>query len=82
MVSPDLRVSGFELTALTVAAASVLYIGALLVRPDASRTLGEVLLEALADMFKILLAVVVPLLTIAAVIETYLTPTLLALVMK
>ncbi len=72
----------FELTALTLAAATVLYIGALLVKPDASRTLGEVLLEALADMFKILLAVVVPLLTVAAVIETYLTPTLLALVMK
>jgi stage II sporulation protein M len=72
----------FELTALTLTGATVLYIGALLVTPDSSRTLGEVLLGALADMFKILLAVVVPLLTIAAVIETYLTPALLALVMK
>jgi len=71
----------FELTALILAGAAVLYIGALLVKPDSSRTLGEVLLEALADMFKVLLAVVLPLLTIAAVIETYLTPLLLGLVL-
>jgi uncharacterized membrane protein SpoIIM required for sporulation len=42
------------------------------------RSLGEVLLESLADWTKIAIGLVLPLLLIAAVIEAYVTPVLLA----
>ena len=67
----------FEIPALIISCAAVLHIGLMLVTPQAHRTLGEVLLEALADWLKVSLAVVAPLLAIAAVIETYVTPQLL-----
>jgi uncharacterized membrane protein SpoIIM required for sporulation len=41
-----------------------------------------VLIEALADWMKIGLGLVLPLLTIAAVIETWVTPVLLSSVLK
>lgn len=67
----------FEIPALIISCAAVLHIGLMLVTPKAHRTLGEVMLEALADWFKVTVAVVAPLLAIAAVIETYVTPQLL-----
>jgi uncharacterized membrane protein SpoIIM required for sporulation len=56
----------------------MLRIGVVLVTPQMGRSLGEVVLELLADWTKIVVGVVVPLLLIAAVIETYITPLLLA----
>jgi len=60
-----------------LASAAVLHLGAALVTPVPGRTLGEVLLEALADWAKIGLGLVLPLLTVAAAIEVWITPRLI-----
>jgi uncharacterized membrane protein SpoIIM required for sporulation len=44
--------------------------------------MGEVILELLADWTKIFIGLVVPLLAVAALIEAYITPTLLQNVLK
>jgi uncharacterized membrane protein SpoIIM required for sporulation len=67
----------FEIPALILASAAVLYIGLVLVTPRPQRSLGEVFIEAIADWSKIGLGLVLPLLTIAAIIETWVTPVLL-----
>jgi uncharacterized membrane protein SpoIIM required for sporulation/ABC-type transport system involved in multi-copper enzyme maturation permease subunit len=72
----------FELPALILSSAAVLYIGIALLTPRSQRTLGEVLIEAVADWTKIGLGVVLPLLTIAAVLETWVTPVLLQSMLK
>jgi stage II sporulation protein M len=72
----------FELAALVLASAAVLYIGIVLVTPRAQKTMGEVLIEAIADWAKVGVGLVLPLLTIAAVIETWVTPVLLSIGMK
>ncbi|HEX7540823.1 MAG TPA: stage II sporulation protein M [Anaerolineales bacterium] len=72
----------FEIPALILASAAILYIGIVLVTPRPQRTLGEVLIEAIADWTKIGLGLVLPLLTIAAVIETWVTPVLLLSALK
>jgi stage II sporulation protein M len=72
----------FELTGLILSSAAVLYIGIAVVTPRSQKTLGEVLIESFADWAKIGVGVVLPLLTIAAVIETWVTPVLLSWVMK
>ena len=68
----------FEIPALILASAAMLRIGVVLVTPQMGRSFGEVVLELLADWTKIAVGLVVPLLLIAAVIETYVTPVLLA----
>ena len=68
----------FEIPALILASAAILYIGVMLVTPRPQRTLGEVLIEAIADWTKIGIGLVLPLLTIAAIIETWVTPMLLS----
>ncbi len=70
----------FELTAVLLATAAVLKVGALLVSPNTERNLGEIFLLALADWFKVFVGLVIPLLAIAAVIEVYLTPVLIRMV--
>lgn len=72
----------FELPAVILGSAAVLYVGAALVTPTPGRTLGEVLLDALADWTKINLGLVLPLLTIAAAIETWVTPQLILWALK
>jgi uncharacterized membrane protein SpoIIM required for sporulation/ABC-type transport system involved in multi-copper enzyme maturation permease subunit len=72
----------FEIPALILSSAAVLYIGIALVTPRPQRTLGEVLIEAVADWTKIGVGLVLPLLTIAAAIETWVTPVLLLSVGK
>ncbi len=64
----------FELTAIFLATASVLKMGAELVTPQTDKSLGDVFLLALADWFRVFIGLVVPLLAIAAVIEVYVTP--------
>ena len=66
-----------EIPAIMLASAGVLYLGAILVTPNPSKTMGEVFLRGLADWFKIAVGLVIPLLAIAAAIETYITPLLL-----
>lgn len=71
----------FELPALMIGSAVALYMGATLVTPQTGKSMGEVLIELLADWVKIFLGVVVPLLAVAALIEAYVTPGLLLNVM-
>ncbi len=72
----------FELPAILIASAVVFYIGALLVTPDGYRSLGEVLLESMAVWVKVMVGIVIPLLIIAALIETNITPLLLTSFLK
>lgn len=72
----------FEIPALILSSAAVLYIGIILVTPRPQRTLGEVFIEAVADWTKIGVGLVLPLLTVAAMIETWVTPVLLAWALK
>jgi uncharacterized membrane protein SpoIIM required for sporulation/ABC-type transport system involved in multi-copper enzyme maturation permease subunit len=72
----------FEIPALILSSAAVLQIGAVLVTPNSQRTLGEVLIEALADWAKIGIGLVVPLLAIAAAVEAWITPVLLQQVLS
>jgi stage II sporulation protein M len=72
----------FEIPALILASAAILYIGVVLVTPRPQRTLGEVLIEAIADWTKIGIGLVLPLLTLAAIIETWVTPLLLQYALK
>ena len=71
----------FEIPALIIGSAAVLYMGAAIVTPQTGKSMGEVILELLADWTKIFFGVVVPLLAVAAVIEAYITPGLLLSVM-
>jgi stage II sporulation protein M len=72
----------FELTALILSCAAILYGAVLMVTPRSQRSLGEVALEALADWTRIFIGLVLPLLVIAAVVETWVTPVLLQNFMK
>lgn len=67
----------FELTAVTIATAAVLKVGAVLVTPQPDKSMGEIFLLSLADWFKVFIGLVVPLLAIAAVIEVYVTPAII-----
>lgn len=67
----------FELPALMIGSAVVLYIGAAIVTPQTGKSMGEVILELMADWAKLFIGLVVPLLAIAAVIEAYVTPGIL-----
>jgi uncharacterized membrane protein SpoIIM required for sporulation len=69
----------FELTAVVLATAAMLRVGALLVTPQPDKSLGETLLLSLADWFRVFVGLVTPLLAVAAVIEIHLTPVLLRL---
>ncbi len=71
----------FEIPALMIGSAVVLYFGAALVTPQVGKSMGEVILELLADWMKIFIGLIVPLLAIAAVIEAHITPGLLLRVM-
>jgi uncharacterized membrane protein SpoIIM required for sporulation len=65
-----------------IGSAAMLYVGAAIVTPQLGKSMGEVIVELLADWTKIFLGLVIPLLAIAAVIETYVTPSILAAAMK
>jgi uncharacterized membrane protein SpoIIM required for sporulation len=67
----------FEIPALMIGSAVVLYFSATLVTPQTGKSMGEVILELLADWAKIFIGLVVPLLAIAALIEAYISPRLL-----
>ena len=67
----------FEIPALMIGSAVVLYMGVAIVTPQTGKSMGEVILELFADWAKIFIGLVVPLLAVAAMIEAYITPTLL-----
>ncbi len=72
----------FEIPALMLSSAIVLRMGAVFVTPQTGRSMGQVFLELLADWVKIFAGVVIPLLVVAALIESYITPAILLTVMK
>jgi uncharacterized membrane protein SpoIIM required for sporulation len=72
----------FEIPALMLSSAVMLRIGAMLVTPQIGKSMGQVVFELLADWLKVFLGVVVPLLAVAALIETYVTPFILVTFMK
>lgn len=72
----------FEIPALMLGSAAVLYVGVSIVTPQTGKSMGEVILELLADWTKIFIGLVVPLLAVAAMIEAYITPILLQNVIK
>lgn len=69
----------FELTAVFLATAAMLRVGAQLVTPQPDKSLGETLLISLADWSRIFIGIVLPFLAIASIIEIYLTPLLIKL---
>jgi uncharacterized membrane protein SpoIIM required for sporulation/ABC-type transport system involved in multi-copper enzyme maturation permease subunit len=64
----------FEIPAAIVAGAAILRLGASVLAPPRGTTLGQGWLAALADWAKIMLAVVVPLLIAAALMEVFVAP--------
>ncbi|HMR99783.1 MAG TPA: stage II sporulation protein M [Anaerolineales bacterium] len=70
----------FELSAVFLSVAATLKAGALLVTPQQDKSLGELLLVALADWFRVFIGIALPFLAIAAVIEVYVTPQLLQMI--
>lgn len=63
-----------EIPAAMLATAAVLEAGAILATPTPGKTIGEVWLTTLADWFKVMLGVVLPLLLVAAAVEVWITP--------
>jgi uncharacterized membrane protein SpoIIM required for sporulation len=72
----------FEIPALMIGSAAMLYFGVVMVTPQTGKSMGEVIIELLADWSKVFIGVVLPLLAVAALIEAYITPVLLAGVLK
>jgi uncharacterized membrane protein SpoIIM required for sporulation/ABC-type transport system involved in multi-copper enzyme maturation permease subunit len=72
----------FEIPALMIGSAAVLYIGVALVTPQTGRSMGEVLIELIADWVKIFIGIVIPLLALAALIEAYITPVILVAMLR
>jgi uncharacterized membrane protein SpoIIM required for sporulation len=69
----------FELSAVFLATAAMLRVGAQLVTPQPDKSLGEMLLISLADWFRVFMGIALPFLAIAALIEIYVTPVLIKL---
>jgi uncharacterized membrane protein SpoIIM required for sporulation len=67
-----------EIPAAWLAGASMLRLGACMLAEPDRRTLGEIWIEAFADWVKVNVGVVAPLLLAAAVVETYVTPAIVA----
>jgi uncharacterized membrane protein SpoIIM required for sporulation len=72
----------FEITAIVLACAAILHMGVVLVTPDPARTMSQVLVESIADWTRVMTAFGVPLLVIAAVIESQVTPQLIISFLK
>jgi stage II sporulation protein M len=66
----------FELPAASVATALAVRLGATFMSPRQGVTVGEGWLWALADFIKVFVALVLPLLVLAAAIEVHVTPSI------
>jgi uncharacterized membrane protein SpoIIM required for sporulation len=67
----------FEISAIILATAAMLKVGAQLVTPQPDKSLGEILLLSLADWCRVFVGLVLPLLAVAALVEIYITPRLI-----
>ena len=65
-----------EIPAIVLGGAAILKVGATLATPTPGRTISEAMLISLGDWARIMLGIVVPLLLGAAILEIYLTPTI------
>ncbi|GAP20063.1 stage II sporulation protein M [Leptolinea tardivitalis] len=63
-----------EIPAAILATAAVVYAGARMATPTVTETFGETWVRSLADWTKIMIGVVMPLLALAALVETWITP--------
>src|SRR5690606_40157318 len=63
-----------EIPAIVLAGAAALRLGSIITRPPDGMTVGEAWLRALADTVKIGLAVVLPLILVAGMLEVTITP--------
>jgi uncharacterized membrane protein SpoIIM required for sporulation/ABC-type transport system involved in multi-copper enzyme maturation permease subunit len=63
-----------ELPSIILLSAAVLHMGLRLVTPEEGRSIGETMIVTFADVVKILVAVCIPLLILAALIEANITP--------
>lgn len=64
----------FEIPAAIIEGAAILRLGLSILAPPPGKTLGDGWLLALADWAKVSLMIVVPLLIVAAAVETFITP--------
>jgi len=70
-----------ELPSVILLSAAALHMGLRLVTPDEGRSIGETMIMTFADVIKILVAVCIPLLVVAALIEANITPRILLAVL-
>ena len=66
-----------ELPSIMLLSAASLHMGLRMVTPDEGRSIGETLIMTIADVLKLLIAVCIPLLIVAAFIEANITPQIL-----
>ena len=66
-----------ELPSILLLSAATLHMGLRVVTPEDGRSIGETLIVTVADVLKVLLAVCIPLLILAALIEANITPRIL-----
>jgi uncharacterized membrane protein SpoIIM required for sporulation len=64
----------FEIPAIILAGGAALRVGATLTAPAKGRTMSEALLESFADWARVMVALILPLMLVAAFLEIYLTP--------
>jgi uncharacterized membrane protein SpoIIM required for sporulation/ABC-type transport system involved in multi-copper enzyme maturation permease subunit len=72
----------FEIPAALIATASILRAGMLLATPDNEKSVGQVMIEGLADWVKVMLGVVIPLLLVSAMMEAWVTPHIALMFLK
>lgn len=72
----------FEIPAIVISSAIIVYGAVRLVTPNTQISLSDVLIEFISDWFKIFIGIVLPLLLVAAVIETWITPSLISQILK
>lgn len=68
----------FEIPALIIGCAAVLRGGALLATADAERNIGQTFFESVSEWSKLVVAIVIPLMLIAACVEVWITPRIAA----
>lgn len=72
----------FEIPAIVIAGAAALRAGSVITRPPDNMTVGEAWLRAIADMVKLGIGLVLPLLIIAAILEVTVTPRMVELAIE
>ncbi len=70
-----------ELPSIILVGAAMLYLGARLVTPLEGQSIGETMIISLAEVLKVFIAVCIPLLLLAGLVEAHLTPRLLLAVL-